>query len=54
MKWFNWMILVLAVWLVVSPWILGFSGLNLVVWNNLMAGGLIIVFTLWNFSPPQK
>ena len=52
MKWYHWTVLALGVWLFISPWLLGFSGINLVVWNNLMVGGLIVIFALWNFAPP--
>ncbi|MEK9194281.1 MAG: SPW repeat protein [Patescibacteria group bacterium] len=54
MKWNYWVLLGLALWLIISPWLLGFSGLNLVLWNNLMVGGLIIIFTLWHLSPPNQ
>jgi len=54
MKWNNWLTIVLAVWLLISPWVLGFYGLNLVVWNNLLVGSLTVIFVLWNFSDSQK
>ena len=54
MPWNHWVIIALAVWLAVSPWILGFSTLNLAVWNNILVGGLVIVAALWNFVPPEE
>ncbi|MEX1013544.1 MAG: SPW repeat protein [Candidatus Paceibacterota bacterium] len=53
MKWNNWALIILGIWSISSPWILGFSGLNLVVWNIIMIGGLIIIFTLWNHNPEE-
>ncbi|MEK7464410.1 MAG: SPW repeat protein [Patescibacteria group bacterium] len=53
MKWNYWALIVLGVWLIVSPWVLGFSDLNLVLWNNLMVGGLMIIFALWNLTPSK-
>ncbi len=50
MRWYHWVVVGLAVWLLISPWILGYSGLNLIVWNNLIVAVLLIVFTLWNLS----
>jgi hypothetical protein len=47
MKWNHWLIFSLAFWLVISPWLLGFSDLNLVLWNNVLIGALIIAFVLW-------
>lgn len=37
----------LGMWLIVSPWILGFSGLNIVVWNVIIVGVLIVVLAFW-------
>ncbi|MDI6820696.1 MAG: SPW repeat protein [Patescibacteria group bacterium] len=52
MKRQHWIIVVLSIWLLVSPWILGFSALNLVVWNNVAISFLIIILIFWDFSPP--
>ncbi|HXF44190.1 MAG TPA: SPW repeat protein [Candidatus Paceibacterota bacterium] len=54
MRWFHWVIAALGLWIFVSPWILGYSGINLMLWNNLLAGGLIFIFALWNFTPPEE
>ncbi|HMB17665.1 MAG TPA: SPW repeat protein [Candidatus Paceibacterota bacterium] len=54
MKWNNWIILGLGVWSILSPWFFGFNDLNLVTWNSIFVGALVIVFALWNFSPPKK
>lgn len=48
------MLLGLCVWLVGSPWVLGFSALNLVTWNSVVVGGLMVVLVLWDFSPPSR
>jgi len=50
MKWNHWAVIILGVWLILSPWILGYSELNLVTWNSIVIGALIIVFTFWNIS----
>lgn len=50
MRWNNWTILVLGLLLVVSPWILGFSAINLAAWNNIALGAVIIVLSLWNLD----
>ncbi len=50
MKWYNWTILVLGLWFVASPWILGYSAINLAAWNNIVAGSLVLVFSLWNLN----
>ncbi|MEX0689821.1 MAG: SPW repeat protein [Candidatus Paceibacterota bacterium] len=50
MNWNNWILIVIGVWSVLAPWILGFSGLNLVSWNSIMIGGLIVIFALWDYD----
>ncbi len=39
--------IILGVWLILSPWILGFSSLNLAFWNCVILGSGIILFALW-------
>jgi len=51
MRWNHWVIIGLGFWLLISPWILGFSQLNLVVWNNIVVAILLFVFSFWNFPP---
>ena len=54
MRWNHWALLGLGAWLIVSPWVLGFSDLNLVVWNVVAAGCLTVMLVLWNLSSPQR
>lgn len=54
MRWNEWALVVLGLWAILSPWILGFSGLNLILWNSILIGALIIVFAFWNFAPPEE
>ncbi|MGC9046986.1 MAG: SPW repeat protein [Minisyncoccia bacterium] len=48
MKWFHWFTIFLGAWIILSPWLFGFYEINIMAWNNVIAGILIIVFTLWN------
>lgn len=43
----NWFQLILAVWVFISPWVLGFYEINLALWSNLIAGIAIAVLNLW-------
>lgn len=54
MQWNHWVIAGLGGWLVLSPWILGYSSLNIAMWNSILVGGLIGVFAMWNFVPPEE
>lgn len=58
MKYFNWAQIILGIWLVISPWILGFGEINTALWNNVVIGILILISGLWCVfgckTPPQK
>jgi len=54
MKWNHWTIVGLAIWLFVSPWILGFSAYNLALWNNVLIGGFVMLMVFWDFVPPEE
>lgn len=47
MKYLNWVQLVLGLWILISPWILGFSEISTVLWNNIIIGALVAIFALW-------
>ena len=43
-KWEEWINLVLGLWLVVSPWALGFDNYTLATVNMVVVGGIIALF----------
>ena len=45
-KWQDWANLVLGLWLVLSPWILGFSGTSSATWNAVILGLLVCLLAL--------
>ncbi len=46
-SWEEWVNVLLAIWLVVSPWVLGFSTLTPATGNALAVGVLVLAFALW-------
>jgi len=40
-------LMVAGIWIAVSPWVLGFSGLNLAKWSNVFAGAIVAVGAMW-------
>ncbi|MDP3974874.1 MAG: SPW repeat protein [Candidatus Jorgensenbacteria bacterium] len=54
MKQILWALVAGGVWIAVSPWILGFSSVNLARWSNVLAGGLVAIgaFALTSRSEP--
>ena len=51
--WEEWTNVGLGVWLLISPWALGFSSSTLLMWNAVIAGVLIAVLAGWAIAPPQ-
>jgi len=54
MRYLNWFLLVLGVWIFVSPWILGFSEINVALWDNILAGALVSIISLWKLFAPHE
>lgn len=46
--WEEWVSVVLGAWLVVSPWILGFTSLTAAFWNQIVVGLVVGVLALWS------
>lgn len=51
--WEEWANLTLGVWLLISPWALGFSSSAFLMWNAVIAGVLVVVLAGWAIAPPQ-
>ena len=45
--WEEWTNVVLGVWLVISPWVLGFSGLFAATVNAVVVGAVVAALALW-------
>lgn len=43
----NWTQLILGLWIILSPWLLGFSSITVMKWNNLFAGTVIFLVNVW-------
>lgn len=54
MRWNHIVLIVLGIWLLISPWVLGYSALNLPSWNSVLIGVLTIIFALWNVSSTKE
>jgi hypothetical protein len=45
--WEEWTEVALGVWMIASPWILGFSGIQLAMWSAVISGLVIVALALW-------
>ncbi|MBI4160103.1 SPW repeat protein [Candidatus Wolfebacteria bacterium] len=44
----------LGLWIMVSPWILGFSDITPALWSNVVAGVFIILIAMWEIFLPRE
>lgn len=51
--WEEWINVLLGAWLLVSPWLVGFSGSTALTWNALIAGALVLIFAGWAIGGAQ-
>ncbi len=47
MKWIHWSGIVLGLWDLMSPWILGFASVTPALWSGIASGILTILLVLW-------
>lgn len=48
LQWEEWTNAVVGIWVVVSPWALGFSGLTAATWNAVIVGVLVLCLAGWD------
>ncbi|HTY39794.1 MAG TPA: SPW repeat protein [Candidatus Paceibacterota bacterium] len=49
----SWITLAIGVWVLLAPWLLGVSGVAVIMWSNLLAGLILILMNLWQiFGQP--
>jgi hypothetical protein len=45
--WEEWTEVALGVWMIVSPWILGFGGIQAAMWSAVISGLVIVALAMW-------
>lgn len=57
-EWEEWVDGAIGLWLIVSPWVLGFAELKTVLWTTLICGAIVVAMAaeeLWEIHfPPHK
>jgi hypothetical protein len=43
----EWTGLILGAWILVSPWLLGFSALGFMKWSNVLIGLVLVLINAW-------
>jgi hypothetical protein len=49
----SWIVFLLGVWLIISPWVLGFGAISVPMGNAVILGILVAIFGLWAAFAPQ-
>lgn len=44
---FGWFNLIFGLWILVSPWLLGYWEIASALWNQIIVGVLILLLSLW-------
>jgi hypothetical protein len=48
-----WFQVIVGLWVLLSPWFLGVSGISVLMWSNLAAGLALIIMGVWRiFESP--
>jgi hypothetical protein len=48
--WEEWINLVLGVWLIIAPWVVGFSNMSRATENSVIIGILSVILMLWGMA----
>jgi hypothetical protein len=48
----DWTVISLGIWVLSSPWILGFSAFTVLKWSNVIAGAVLVLLSVWNLFGP--
>lgn len=48
--WQEWANAAFGLWLVISPWALGFSGAAMAMWNAVIVGVLVLALAVWTLA----
>jgi hypothetical protein len=51
--WEEWVNVALGAWLLISPWLLGFSASAALMWNAVIIGVLVVGFAGWTLAEEQ-
>jgi hypothetical protein len=43
-----WAALIIGIWVLISPWLLGFADISLMKWSNVACGTAIILMNAWS------
>lgn len=54
MPWLSWVNVVLGLWLIVAPFVLGYSGTAAAMWNEVIIGIAVAILGAWSALAAQR
>jgi len=46
----SWLSIIIGGWVLISPWVLGFSAFGFAKWSNVLCGLILVVLGAWRVS----
>lgn len=43
----RWLEIIIGLWLIISPWLLGFRSISVMMWSNTLVGIILVIAGLW-------
>jgi hypothetical protein len=43
----QWISVIIGIWLIISPWVIGFTGNTGAFWNAIIVGAVLIIIPIW-------
>lgn len=50
MRWFYWIEFVFGIWLLASPWILGYWRVTSALWSEIVIGAALVLLAIWRLA----
>ncbi len=46
--WLSWINVLIGLWLIIAPFVLGYNGLTVALWNSIVVGVIVVAFGAWS------
>lgn len=46
-RWLSWLVAIVGVWAIISPWIFSDSDVNAILWSDIIAGIVVVICGVW-------
>jgi hypothetical protein len=53
-EWEEWLMVAAGIWLIISPWVLGFASETRAVWDSVIVGVVVALLAIWARSTMSR